>query len=73
MLETEDEKDFIKYSQRVLNDAQDYFIGGSAEPEVLENFDFLPIDITYGEDVSPAYSIHQSGNICSNNHCLLIS
>ena len=44
VLVTQDEHDFIKYSQLVLNDAQDYFIGGSAEPEVLGNFDQLPVD-----------------------------
>ena len=64
VLVTQDEYDFIKYSQLVLNDVQDYFIGGSAEPEVLGNFDQLPVD--YPPD-TPAYSTRQSGNICTNN------
>ena len=58
VLDTRDELKFLEYSQYILTDVQEYFIGGSAEPEVLGSFDYLPIPHTY----KPAYTARQSGN-----------
>ena len=52
MLDTEIEHDFVRQSQKGLSNAQDYFIGGSAYPEITGGFTYVP-----------AYSPSQSGNV----------
>ena len=44
VLETEEEHDFIKQSQKGLSDAGNYFIGGSAFPQHTGSFDYFSED-----------------------------
>ena len=59
LLETRDELLFVEQSQYFLTDVQEYFIGGSAEPEVLGSFDYLPQPYFN----PPAYTARQSGSV----------
>ena len=66
MLETEAEHDFIRQSQKVLSDAGDYFIAGSAFPVETGLFKYhvnvLNSDIYYPIN-DPQYNTSQSGNV----------
>ena len=64
MLETEAEHDFIRQSQKVLTDAGDYFIGGSAaSPVKIGPFKYhVPVTEIPND---PVYSLTQSGDVPS--------
>ena len=64
ILETEVEHDFIKQSQRGLTNQDDYFIAGSAYPDVIGPFDYsAPFGFKPQGTPDPAYSPSQSGNM----------
>ena len=65
ILETRDEYNFIRQSQRgCSSDIQDYFIGGSACPGLVGSFDYYSRGYF---SMSPAYSTSQTGCIASKN------
>ena len=64
VIDTRDEYVIIEYSQYVLSDVQDYFVGGSAKPEVLGPFDYLAVDHPY---FTPSYSTYQTGKVFAYN------
>ena len=66
VLETEVEHGFIQEGQKGLTDDDDYFIGGSAYPEIIGQFDYpAPFGVKPKGTPDPAYSPSQSGNIAS--------
>ena len=47
VLETEVEHDFIRQSQKGLNNSEDYFIGGSAYPDHIGLFSYTTRERDY--------------------------
>ena len=68
-METEVEHDFIRQSQRGLNDTDDYFVGGSAFPDHIGTFIYTiyskPELFAQTHD-DPQYSSTQTGNVFLN-------
>ena len=68
-METEVEHDFIRQSQRGLNDTVDYFVGGSAFPDHNGTFVYtiyLKPELLYKTHDDPQYSSTQTGNVFLN-------
>ena len=60
VLNTLTEIQFIQYNEKFWRDTNNYFVGGSAEPQVLGHFDYLPAFHPFN---TPAYSTSQAGNV----------
>ena len=68
VLETEVEHSFIQESQKGLTDDYDYFIGGSAYPQIIGPFVYpAPFGFKLKGSPEPAYSPSQSGNMASES------
>ena len=66
-METEVEHDFIRQSQRGLNNTVDYFVGGSAFPDHNGTFVYtVHPNPTYKTFDDPQYSSTQTGNVFLN-------
>ena len=69
-METEVEHDFIRQSQRGLNNTVDYFVGGSAFPDHNGTFVYTiyPIVPHFSNETldDPQYSSTQTGNVFLN-------
>ena len=62
VLDTIEEHDFIRQSQKGLSDAGDYFIAGSACPEHTGSFEYYIAPTLFGNRM-PSYLIGQTGNV----------
>ena len=66
-METEVEHDFIRQSQRGLNNTVDYFVGGSAFPDHNGTFVYTIYPNPNFENLDdPQYSSTQTGNVFLN-------